>query len=296
MNTSIRTFFKRTQLACAALAAAAAVFVASPAHAQADLSSLSATDIVASLDTTLFKDVTSEVQLLRLITLDERGNAEKHLLLSLNKKDATSERWSNFMRVLSPQMVSGTTLLLKPAENTATAKQKRYLYLPSLGDVREIGGDGKGQLLNSVFSFEDLERETEARYNYTRLADDVVRDTDTFVLEATPKNKEAAASAYTRRLIYIAQNDRTILKVEFYNRDEKLAKTLEAYDYQSSKVDGETMRPLRAIMTDHLGKATSIITTLRSRVNQSIDDKFFNPEAIAGLTETELEALYAVLD
>ena len=177
---------------------------------------------------------------------------------------------------MSPPEYSGVGLLIN---SHADGSVERYMYLPAFGKVRQIKGakGGAQSVLGSNFTYDDLLKETPGKYSYKRLEDSKIKEMEMYVIQA--RNQEISEETdQSHRNLYIGKKDFNIYRIEFYDDDNQLSKTLLAGDYNSQRVDGPTMRPLTAEMRDHETLTTSRMTVVRSRFNIDIDPKMFTQE------------------
>lgn len=258
-----------------------------------DIAALTAEEIIAKHVEK--NKIDSEIEFVRIDTIDGDGNVTRHSILFCTQKDEAGKH-QYLIRVVLPKKYSGVGLL---AREQADGEVERYFYLPALGKVKRVVGKGKSpNFLGSNFTYEDLMKEVPDRYDYTRLEDDVIDGVDCYVIRATLTESDPdTVPAYVYRDISIDKEHLNIQKVNFVPPGtEKPAKTLRAYDYNSVKVDGPTMRPLRAEMRDHETGSISVLTVLRSRFNEPIDPAYFTPEGLANWNDEQKKTILASLN
>jgi len=218
-------------------------------------------------------DVDSELEFIKIVSMDPKGSTTRYAILFLTAKQDDGS-FDYLIRVISPKNYSGVGLLIN---SNADNEVKRYMYLPALGQVKQLKGakGGAQSFLGSNFTYDDLIKETPGAYTYKRLSDGTIDETETFVIEARSKTEEIDQG---HRKLYIGKKDFNIYKIEFYDSEDTVTKSLTAWDYNSGRVDGPTMRPLHAEMRDHEARTISILTIVRSRFNIDIDPKMFTKE------------------
>ncbi|MBC2594719.1 outer membrane lipoprotein-sorting protein [Ruficoccus amylovorans] len=237
----------------------------------------------------------SEVELIKMVIMDENDNVEVRELISAIKPDADGNL-RYLIRFLSPEDISGVSLLTleKPGEEEA----EQYFYLPALGQPRQITGSQKNTpFMGSDFTFDDLRKENPEEFQYYRLLDEEIEGKEVYVIMSAPANIDISdRQDYASRLLYIDKDSYNILRIEFYNEGEKEPfKTFNGFDYGSHEIDGPTERPRRATMNSHATKTTSIMTVIKGRLNKPIPDEVFTVEALEDQTNGN-EALLKILE
>ena len=129
----------------------------------------------------------------------------------------------------------------KPKDNKGTAllnwhhdlsDDEQWLYLPNFKRIKKISSSAKRTpFVASAFSYEDvaiLSRQSSAGFTYHYLRDELLDDTATYVVEGTPTDKK---TAYLRAIFWLDTNNYRILKIVFYDKKDRLAKTLVASDF-----------------------------------------------------------------
>ncbi len=149
-----------------------------------------------------------------------------------------------------PADVKGTASL---TYSHATEADEQWLYLPALKRVKRISSKNKtGAFMGSEFAFEDIGSQEVEKYTYKYIGDDEVNGIPVHKVEAYPAYKY---SGYTRIMNYIDQERMLSLKTEFFDRKDKLLKTLSLDEYEH--YDGKHWRANRLEMVNaQTGKST----------------------------------------
>lgn len=238
--------------------------------------------------------VNSEVDLIKMVIVDEGGNTQVREMLSAVKPDKDGNL-RYLIRFLAPDDISGVALLTKEKGGD---ESEQYFYLPALGQARQITGSQKNTpFMGSDFTFDDLRKENTNEFQYYRLLDEELEGREVYVIMSAPANVDIKnRQDYASRLLYIDKEDYNILRVEFYAEGEREPyKTFNGYDYNSSEVDGLTERPRRATMNNHLNNTTSIMTVLKARLNKDVPEEVFTVESLQ-TQDASNEALLEILD
>jgi hypothetical protein len=130
-----------------------------------------------------------------------------------------------------PRDVQGTTLL---THTNILEPDDQWIYLPSVARVKRISSANKsGPFLGSEFAYEDLTALEVGKYNYMWLRDEpcpaAMADRTCYVVERQPLYEN---SGYSRQIAWTDAVDYQLRKVEFYNLQGALLKTLTLTDYR----------------------------------------------------------------
>lgn len=234
----------------------------------------------------------TELELIKLVVVDEEGNTQVREMLSVFSQNEDGDA-SYLIRFLAPSDVKGITLLTNDASSD---DPQQYFYMPALGEVRPIKGDNRsGYFMGSDFTYEDLRKENTEEHTYHRLQDDEINGQPVYVVMAAPADVDIqVATGYANRLIYIDRDNYNVIKVEFYEEDNKdPVKVLEADQYA---VVDDAERPARIRMNNKSNGTYSVMTLMKSRLNVPVDPKVFDPETLGSWTPEMDEPLLAHLD
>ena len=127
------------------------------------------------------------------------------------------------VRFRSPADVAGTGFLVLESKDS---EDDQYLYLPALGKVKRITGSQRNQrFMGTDLTYADLESRNLRRSDPKRLSDASVGGNPTYVIESTPKDLDD--SQYGRTVSWIHTPSFVPLKVEFYDKQNRLLKTMD---------------------------------------------------------------------
>ncbi len=172
-----------------------------------------------------------------------------------------------------PRDIKGTSLLT----HTHIGKpDDQWLYLPALKRVKRIASTNQsGSFVGSEFAYEDLASQDVGRYTYRYLRDEACGAGQCFVVERFPVTKH---SGYSRQIVWIDQGEYRLYKNEFYDRKDRLLKTLLLDDYQQYL--GQYWRALQMDMTNHqTGKSTQLKFS-EYRFREGLTDRDFTRAAL----------------
>ena len=172
-----------------------------------------------------------------------------------------------------PRDVKGTNFL---SFSHAVGADDQWLYLPALKRVKRIASRNKsGPFMGSEFAYEDLSSFEIEKYTYKYIRDESCEAGNCFVVEQYPVDKH---SGYTRRQVWIDQDEYRIWKVDFYDRKNSLLKTLTYNGYQQYL--GKFWRADNQKMVNHqTGKSTDLDWE-NYRFRTGLADKDFNKNTL----------------
>lgn len=172
-----------------------------------------------------------------------------------------------------PRDVKGTAFL---SFSHAIGADDQWLYLPKLKRVKRIASRNKsGPFMGSEFSYEDLSSFEVEKYSYKFIKDEACEGGTCYVVEQYPVDKN---SGYTRRVVWLDQEEYRPWKIDFYDRKDSPLKTLTYHNYQEYKA--KHWRPDLMKMVNHqTGKSTDL--TYGSYVFQTgLTDNDFNKNTL----------------
>lgn len=121
-------------------------------------------------------------------------------------------RVRSFVEFQSPADVAGTKFLSLEEEG----ETRQFIYLPAFKKVKRIVGAQRTQsFMGTDFSYADLEGRDVDRWNWKMLPEEQVQGQPTFVIEASPKDKEG--TQYGRMVIWVHKTHGIPLKTEFFD-------------------------------------------------------------------------------
>ena len=175
------------------------------------------------------------VREMRVMALEVQDDGDKSLTVFDTPRDVQGTAFLSFTHILDDD--------------------DQWLYLPALKRVKQISSKNKtGPFMGSEFSYEDLNSFEVPRYDYRWLRDEPLDGQDCFVLEVTPKDPY---SGYTKQIVWVDKSEYLPQKIDFYDRNDKLLKTLTLTGYKQYL--DKYWRPAEQTMVNHqTGKKTII--------------------------------------
>ncbi|MGY8689713.1 MAG: outer membrane lipoprotein-sorting protein, partial [Verrucomicrobiales bacterium] len=170
---------------------------------------------------------------------DKRGKAKApRLMITYSRKE--SELDQRLVKFAEPADIRSVGLLTW--EQPGDKEDDQWLYLPAAKKVKRIAGSGKkNQFMGTDLAFEDLRPENLAAHEYTISGEKEIQGAQCWEITATPStSKEKKGSGYSKRVIYIRQDNYFPVRTEYYNTRGKPSKT--ATSDKLIKVAGQAWR------------------------------------------------------
>jgi hypothetical protein len=229
------------------------------------------------------QSASSEMAFIRMEVLRAGERTDERRLLAVYEK-GPGESLRSLIRVVRPEEVEGVTVL---AVSDAEGVSEQSIYLPSIGRTRPLAGEAHAApFLGSDFTYADLLDEIPGRQHYARRKDAFAMGAPCFVIRATPREEGAP---YGHRDLYIEQKTFRLYRIDYYDQEGGLIKSLNCYDYESPRIFGDTTRPHRAVMSNAQAGTSTIFTVIAGRIGDDFDDAYFTPRFIENWTAEAVE-------
>lgn len=180
----------------------------------------------------------------------------------------------------TPKDVQGTVLL---THTKILTPDDQWIYLPAISRVKRISSANKsGPFLGSEFAYEDLTAQEIGKYEYLWLREESCPMPEAArkcsVIQRRPLYEN---SGYKRQVSWIDTTDYQFRKIEFYNQEDRLLKTLTLSGYQLH--GGRYWRPHQLVMVNHqTGRSTKLdVTALK--VKTGLTESDFTEQAMERL-------------
>ena len=151
--------------------------------------------------------------------ISKKGHIRTREFISMRKDD--NQQRKLLIRFTSPADIDGTAFLT--LEKNHSSKTEQHLYLPALKRTRRIVASQKGRsFVNSDFTYEDMQRQPVAEWNYQLIGEEKIGRSDCYILIRTPQpNTE---TQYVKITSWIEKKHLIPLKTDFWNKKGKLTK------------------------------------------------------------------------
>lgn len=197
-----------------------------------------------------FNDFTADME---MVLRDGKGK-ENHRIIKTSVVETAADGDKSLTVFESPGDVRGTALL---THTHKVGDDDQWLYLPALKRVKRISTQNRsGSFMGSEFAYEDLGSRELEKYDFRYLTDETVAGRICRVVQLIPKDLEN--SGYSRILSWLDRDEYRIRKEEYYDKRERLLKTLSLEDYRQYL--GFLWRAHRLRMVNHQnGKETDLL-------------------------------------
>lgn len=212
------------------LSLAAATLLLAVSAVRADDASLSADQIAAKVVRSDFSWEGARTRV-RMMLIDANGGKQERAMDVIGRR--TQGLVQSLVRFTAPQDIAGTAFLMI---ERGKDQSEQYIYLPGLKRTRRIvGREREGSFMGSDFTYADMQRVDEHQATNKRLPDEKIGSDDVYVIESTISS--GAQVAYGKVVTWIRKSDFVALRTRFYDRSDKLVKTL--YSRRVKDIDGK---------------------------------------------------------
>lgn len=195
-----------------------------------------------------------------MILIDKNNKIEEREMILFVKEE--NNLISILIRFLSPKSVERVTLL------STDNGERIYLYMPAYQKARRIAGSSKQEnFMGTDFSYEDLSIDYQSE-DYQK---ELLEETETqFLIEVIPTEEDFS---YRKFVLYINKEQFYVEKVEFYNLDEQLTKTLEIKEIKFDEMD--KIIPMNIALTNIIDNHQTIINIKEIEYDLELPSDFF---------------------
>lgn len=207
-------------------------------------------------------DFTTQKTISEMTLIDQEGKEEVREMLMFSQKEE-EDKTSSLVRFLSPKSVKGVTLLnLKNGE-------KIYLYMPAYDKPRRIAGSSKQEkFMGTDLSYEDMSMDYEDKDNEKKLLQETEKE---YLIEVIPTGEDAS---YKKIILSVDKEKFYAKKVEFYDTNDTLTKTLEIVNI---KIDDQgKITPMEIVFTDIVENHKTKIVIKEIEYNIELSSDFFS--------------------
>ena len=181
-------------------------------------------------------DFTTQKTISEMILIDEEGNEEVREMIMFSQEGEDGKS-STLVRFLSPKSVKGVTLL------NIDDGEKIYLYMPAYNKPRRIASSSKGdEFMGTGLSYEDMSMNFEDKDYEKKLLEETE---SVYIIEVIPSGED---TSYKKIILTVDKEKFYTKKVEFYDINENLIKTLEIAKIMID--DKGEITPMEIVFTD----------------------------------------------
>lgn len=215
----------------------------------------------------------SAVQLKMTLINEKRSTPEiEERTATIIGKD-TEEGAMSRLRFESPSEIKGVGLLVIARDN---ADNDQWLFMPALGKSTRIAGAAKqGSFMGTDFTYEDLEPRAPEAGNHKVLREETYENHPVWVVESVAKDPKS--SNYSRVIQWIRKDVAIPIKAEFYDKQGKLHKVLNAEDVRE---ENGYWTARKTTMHDVRKKHKTVMEILQQRNDIELPDAEFTQRAL----------------
>lgn len=175
-----------------------------------------------------------------------------------------------------PRDIEGTAFL---SYTHTDRDDDQWLYLPSLKRVKRIASANKSSaFMGSEFAYEDLLSDEVEKFDYRWLKNDACGEWQCFVIERRPRYEN---SGYTKQIVWLDQTEYRPVKTKFFDRKDRLQKTLNFEDYR--RYQDRFWRSHQMRMENHQTEKTTVLTFTPFRFQTGLTAQDFEPAMLRRL-------------
>lgn len=203
----------------------------------------------------------------------EADNSSKDRQMRIWRLSPEKKEHSVLVRMLKPQDLKGTALLAIVKGD----QEDKWIYLPSSKQTRRLTGESsQGGILGSELSVEDFDFNKEQSTESTLKKEVEIDGKKYYVVES---NVNSTSANYSKVVSYISATDYLPVKVECYDKQGKILKTLDITGYK--KVTATKWRAGKIKIRNTQNKRGTEITLSQVKLDQNIKSSRFTPKALA---------------
>jgi hypothetical protein len=226
-----------------------------------------------SRDLTMSGNIQSTVTL----TISEKNGSVRTRKLNMITKSYDDGTIKRMVKFLDPADVRGTAMLIVDNKN---AQDDMWIYLPALKKTRRIVSTEKGKsFMSSEFSNADMSSGSNADFKIRHMPES--GKNDTWVIENVPVSEEKADEyGYSRKITFLDKSSLKTKKIDFYNFDVELFKTIEIVSTQPlEEKEGYVMTDM--VARNYINGRSSRVKFDKVNTSASIPDNTFIAENLS---------------
>jgi hypothetical protein len=205
------------------------------------------------------------------LTMIEKNGTTRKRVISMVTKSYPDGGEKRLIKFVEPADVRGTSMLIVDNKRSA---DEMWIYLPALMKTRRIVSSEKGKsFMSSEFSNADLSSPSPSDFTDKHLQNS--GENNLWVIESTPIDKDKADEyGYSKKVSYIATDNLHVKKIEYFNYDNKIFKTMEIKAIQT--LEGGKYIVKDMIAKNLLNGRSSEIRLDNIVTNTAVEDSFFS--------------------
>jgi hypothetical protein len=220
-----------------------------------------------SRDLTLAGTMSSNISL----SITEKNGSIRKRTISMITKSSPDGSEKRLIKFIDPADVRGTALLIIDNKNI---QDEMWIYLPALKKTRRIVSSEKGKsFMSSEFTNSDMSSPALSDFTYKHLP--ASGENRQWIIESTPVNvNKMDEYGYSKRVSYFNSDTWQISRMEYYNIDNQLFKTMEVKSIHALENGKYIIKNMTAknLIT---GRSSEILLD-KINTNSKIEDSVFS--------------------
>lgn len=212
-----------------------------------------------------------------VMTLTNKKGSVRTREITMKTKDYGDVKKSVIVFTI-PKDVAGVSYLSFDYPDKADGSKKdsdSWLYMPAMKKTRRISGSGKDdEFMGSDFTYSDMGDRGLTKDTFTLLGEETVDGFECYKVEAAAKDKTEKTQ---RRIIWYRKDNYMVVKGEFYDKQNTLAREMTCSDI--SQIDGiwtTGKMYMKNIKTGH----STLLEMKNVQYNLSLEDNMFTVASI----------------
>lgn len=211
------------------------------------------------------------------LTITEKNGAVRTRKLNMITKSYDDGTIKRMVKFLDPADVRGTAMLIIDNKDN---QDDMWIYLPALKKTRRIVSTEKGKsFMSSEFSNADMSSGSNADFRIRHMPES--GKGGAWIIESVPVSDDKADEyGFSRKITYLEMGSLKTRKIDFYNFDDELFKTIEIMATQPlAGKEGYVMTDMFA--KNHLNGRSSRVKFDQVNTSAAIADNTFSVESLA---------------
>ena len=211
-----------------------------------------------------------------LTLIDKKGKERNREISSYTMKDGTTDK--TVLVFKTPKDVAGISYLSYDYPDKAdgsTVDSDSWIYLPAMKKVRRVSGSSKDDDFQGTdFTYDDIGTRSLSKDNFAILGEEKVDGFDCWILEAKAKDTKVKVS---RRVTWVDKKSYVVRKGEYYDKQNKLQKTLTCENIKQVKGYWTTQK---MTMTNVQSNHKTIYEVKDLKYDEKVNESFFTVSAL----------------
>jgi hypothetical protein len=205
------------------------------------------------------------------LSITEKNGTSRNRTITMTTKSFSEGLEKRFIKFIEPADVRGTSMLVIDNKNKA---DEMWIYLPALKKTRRIVSSEKGKsFMSSEFSNADMSSPTLSDFTNRHTANS--GSGNQWIIESIPVDEDKADEyGYSKKVSYISTDKYIVKKMEFYNFDNELFKTIEIKSIHPLSDGKYLIRNMIANNLSNNRKSEIVFSNIEE--NTKVDDSFFS--------------------